>query len=167
MVVPTSWAVTVDGNGGELTYTPRDTTAVPSPMMDWLDSWDYQNPAYWVWNDPNHHEYGGHYDLANYVANKTRHDFGTANDNGINGDEKDIPASLASLMGLREDIQILEMTKWADMDPAGDNRKALEEVFLTHISTVRDNIGGTSATGVPVTDVEKDALITLSLSPEF
>ncbi|MBU0608332.1 MAG: hypothetical protein KKI08_10640, partial [Armatimonadetes bacterium] len=35
MVVPTSWVVGVKNATGSLTYTPRDTTAVPA-MMGWL-----------------------------------------------------------------------------------------------------------------------------------
>jgi len=94
MVVPVTWVANTYGNN--LTYT-RDTITVPTGMT-WLDADD-----------------DGDIGDANY---QKRHDWDSTNNNGVAGDEKGIPAGMAALFGLREDIELVMAREWAGMAAA-------------------------------------------------
>lgn len=148
MVVAVTWTANVVAAGGSLTYT-RDTLAVPS-MMNWLDS------------DDN----GGN------GVNNTRHDWDSTNNNGVASDEKGMPDSLAALFGLREDIQIVEFSKYAAFgaiigQPTMAQMKTIMNNFKTRLEARASAISGTINGSTAITAAQKKALATTSLSPDF
>ena len=150
MVIPTNWVCNIKKAGGELAYT-RDDLAVPA-MMNWLDS-----------DDGN----GGH------PNNHLRHDYGFVDDNHYEADdEQKLPASVAAFLGLREDLEIIEMTKWQEFDDLGGEpkmvqQKTIMENFAARIEKRIKAIGGTTDDATPISTAEKRALVTLFLSPEI
>jgi len=149
MVIPSNWVCKVKKAGGVLTYT-RDDLTVPA-MMNWLDSDD--NPG----ND----------------INNTRHDFGVADDNDVLGDERNMPESMASFFGLREDLQIIEFQKWTEFGELGEGPPTMAEMkqimgnFKTKLKGRIDVIGGTTDGITEISPAEKRALVATALSPEF
>ena len=149
MVIPSNWVCKVKKAGGVLTYT-RDDLIVPA-MMNWLDSDD--NPG----ND----------------INNTRHDFGTVNVNGVADDERNMPESMASFFGLREDLQIIEFQKWTEFGELGEGPPTMAEMkqimgnFKTKLKGRIDVIGGTTDGITEISPAEKRALVATALSPEF
>jgi len=150
MVASTSWAASIVSAGGGLTYT-RDNLAVPA-MMTWLDS--DNNPA--------------------NGFNNTRHDFGSSNDNGISGDEQNMPASMASLFSLREDVEIVEFTKYSGFDTADNDGevsmseyKSIQATFATRLEGRASALGGTTDGSTAISAAQKNALVTLQTSPDF
>lgn len=150
MVASTEWISSIVSAGGSLTYT-RDTLAVPA-LMAWLDSDD--NPGNGI--------------------NSTRHDFGAANANGVAGDEYGLPTAMASLLGLREDIEIIEFTKYADFNTAnGDGEVTMTEhktivtAFASRLSARASDLGGTTNGATAISSAQKSALSTLQTSPDF
>jgi hypothetical protein len=150
MVASTSWVASIVAAGGTLTYT-RDNLAVPS-MMEWLDSDD----------DPNN------------GFNMTRHDFGSSDDNGVPGDEYNMPTSMASLFGLREDVEIIEFTKYSGFDVADDDGevsmdeyKTIQAAFAARLEARANALGGTIDGSTPISAAQKNALVTLQTSPDF
>ena len=147
MVIPSNWVCEVENAGGVLTYT-RDNLAVPA-MMNWLDSDD------------------------NNGINNTRHDFGVADDNDVLGDEKNMPESMASFFGLREDLQIIEFQKWTEFGELGEGPPTMAEMkvimgnFKTKLKGRIDVIGGTTDGITEISPAEKRALVATALSPEF
>ncbi|MBI1922261.1 MAG: hypothetical protein HYS23_14395 [Geobacter sp.] len=148
MAVQTSFAASLQSGGGSMSYT-RDTLAVPS-MMSWLDSDD---------------------DSSNGV-NSTRHDFGINNDNSASGDERNMPTTMASLFGLKEDVSIIEFAKFAAFSGLGSSpsMSAMEGVmdtFVTRLIARQSALGGTSNGTTALTAAQKRALVITSLSPDF
>lgn len=94
MVVPVSWVST--NYATTFTYA-RDTLGVPVAMV-WLDADD-----------------DGDTTDASY---QKRHDFDATNSNTVAGDEKGMPAGLAALFGMREDMEIINARKWAGLSAA-------------------------------------------------
>ena len=150
MVVSTEWVSSIKTAGGSLTYT-RDNLAIPA-LMTWLDSDD----------DPNN------------GINNTRHDFGSSDDNGVAGDEQNMPTSMASLFGLREDVGIIEFTKYTAYDSADNDgevtmaeHKTIQSEFATRLEGRANALGGTVDGSTPITSAQKNALVTLQTSPDF
>lgn len=148
MAVQTTFAASLQSGGGSMSYT-RDTLAVPS-MMSWLDSDDNSGNG----------------------INSTRHDFGTADDNGVSGDERSMPTTLASLFGLKEDVSIIEFTKFSAFSGLGSSpsMSAMETVmdtFNTRLDGRQAVIGGTTNGSTALTSAQKRALVITSLSPDF
>lgn len=148
MVAAVTWTANAVAAGGSLTYT-RDTLAVPA-LLNWLDS------------DDN----GGN------GVNNTRHDWDATNNNGVASDEKSMPASLAALFGLREDIQIVEFTKFSDFQNIGGQptmvqMKTIMNSLKTRLEARASDISGTTDGSTAITAAQKKALVTTSLSPDF
>lgn len=161
MVASTEWVSSIVSAGGSLTYT-RDTLAVPA-MLAWLDSDD--NPGNGI--------------------NSTRHDFGdfdvlgVVDDDADEGnlvanDEKMLPTAMASLLGLREDIEIIEFTKYAAYNTAnGDGEvtmaehKAIVTAFASRLSARASDLGGTTNGVTAISSAQKSALSTMQTSPDF
>ncbi|MEK6528227.1 MAG: hypothetical protein AABZ36_05015, partial [Nitrospirota bacterium] len=161
MVASTEWVSSIVSAGGSLTYT-RDTLAVPA-LMAWLDSDD--NPGNGI--------------------NSTRHDFGdfdvlgVADDdadegNGVANDEKTLPTAMASLLGLREDIEIIEFAKYTAFNTAnGDGEvtmaehKAIVTTFATRLEGRASALGGTTNGVTAISSAQKSALSTMQTSPDF
>ncbi|MDP3296932.1 MAG: hypothetical protein Q8N09_04975 [Thermodesulfovibrionia bacterium] len=162
MAVPTTWTSNIVAAGGSLTYT-RDTLAVPA-MLSWLNSEDWE---------------------VDVTPNLKRHDFGDvgaggpgndlgneAGANTVAGDDMAIPASLAALNGLREDIQIIEFTKYSDFQAGGGNptmtqMKTIMNNFNTRLAERESALSGTTDGATSISTTQKKALITTSLSPDF
>lgn len=160
MVVPTTWTSNIATAGGSLTYT-RDTLAVPTSILTWLDS-----------NDSG-------------PVNNTRHDWGDvgpagpnndlgneAGANNVAGDDKAIPASLASLFGLREDTMIIEFSKFKAFQDIGGaptmaEMKSIMSTLATRLAGRESVIGGTTNGTTAISTAQKKALVTTSLSPDF
>ncbi|MEW6674556.1 MAG: hypothetical protein AB1348_00800 [Nitrospirota bacterium] len=163
MAVPMTWISNIVAAGGSLTYT-RDNLPVPA-MLDWLDSNDNPTDADGI--------------------NNTRHDWGDvgpagpnndagneAGANNVAGDDEAIPASLAALFGLREDIMIIEFTKYSDFNaiggqPTADQMKTIMNNFTTRLVGRETAIGGTTDGTTAISTAQKKALITTALSPDF
>lgn len=148
MAVQTTFAASLQSGGGSMSYT-RDTLAVPS-MMSWLDSDDNSGNG----------------------INSTRHDFGTANDNSVSSDEKNMPTTLASLFGLKEDVTIIEFSKFSAFSGLGSSpsMSAMETVmdtFNTRLNARQTVIGGTVNGSTALTAAQKRSLVITSLSPDF
>jgi hypothetical protein len=161
MVASTSWVAGVVAAGGSLTYT-RDNLAVPAMMM-WLDSDD--NPATGPDTDG---------DPGNGLFNNERHDFGSIDANSDPADQKNMPASMTSLFGLREDVEIIEFTKYSAFDTADndgevsmDEYKAIQAAFATRLEGRAGALGGTTNGSTPISATQKNALVTLQTSPDF
>ncbi len=147
MVIPTDWISTIVGNGGALSYT-RDSTAIPATMV-WIGT--CSNSSYFSKTDC---------EGASATWTTGRTDFvgqGT-------------PASYATLLGLQEDVMILEFSRWDDQGAAGSDMSAhatLEKNFAASMSALAGNVTGTTDDSTAITSASKTALVTLIQSPQF
>ncbi len=147
MVIPTDWISSIVAAGGELTYT-RDTTSIPNSIT-WLGTCSDQN-----YTDKNNCEGNG----GTWTTSRT--DFV--------GDGT--PTSYASLLGLQEDVMILEFTRFEAQQSAGNDMSAhqqLEKNFADSVSALANNLGGTTDGSTPISSTIKSALVTLMQSPQF
>lgn len=160
MVVPTTWTANIVTAGGSLTYT-RDTLPVPTNML-WLDSEDNGAPF-----NMKRHDWG---DVGPAGPNNDAGNEAGAND--VAGDDKAIPASLASLFGLREDAQIIEFSKFKGFqdiggEPTMAQMKSIMNTLATRLAGMESAIGGTTNGVTAISTAQKKALVTTSLSPDF
>lgn len=70
------------------------------------------------------------------------------------------PTSIQSLFGLREDIQIIEMTRWSEHEGENISNSQVEENFMNNIQNLVASIGN-------ITTAQKKGLINLMLHPEL
>ena len=101
------------------------------------------------------------------------------NDTGARTDftNQGIPASFAALMGLEEDIRIIENTRytsWDDMQQqqlTPEEQMALEKAanlaFKQHLDQTVDKIGGTTDGTEDISDSQKEAMIKLLQQPSL
>ncbi|WJW76727.1 hypothetical protein QVG61_06480 [Thiohalobacter sp. IOR34] len=93
-------------------------------------------------------------------SDMTRHDF-TAS----------MPAEFAALMGLMEDVQIVEMSRYAIWDsgatPTATQRQQARLDFLSRLSTLASLISGTTDGSTAISSSEKQALIKLMMQPSL
>lgn len=83
--------------------------------------------------------------------------------------------SWAGLEGLREDIEIIEFSRFANFSEFDPNDQAQmmldmrdsEITFYGRLDALKDNIAGTTDGSTSIPDAQKEALITLFLSPQF
>lgn len=118
----------------------RDTLAVPDNMKQWLDSDD----------DPNNGSDGQRHDF-------TDPSFG-------------MPADFAALMGLMEDVQIVEHTLYATWDngqPTPAQEQAAHKAYLQNLADLVSNIGGTTDGSTLLSTAEKESLVKLMQEPEL
>lgn len=161
MAVPMTWASNVVGAGGSLAYT-RDTLAVPA-MMNWLDSDD----------NPGNGQNAKRHDWGDVGPAGPQNDAGNeAGANDVAGDDKSMPATLAALFGLREDVQIIEFTKFAAFNAIGGQptmaqQKTIMNSFITRLIAREAVIGGTTDGAAAISAAQKKALVITSLSPDF
>ena len=82
------------------------------------------------------------------------------------------PASFAALMGIREDVEIIQMTKFGMYDE-GDSRpdqaveKAGKEAFVTRLVATMARITGTTDGTTEISEAQKKALIALMVEPNL
>jgi hypothetical protein len=128
-------------------YGPRDNTAIPQMMEQWMGSCD--NPSYW--------DYGSC--TANGGTWTTgRHVYDTQS------------AVFDAYLALQEDLNILQMKKneiWNDGNqPTGTERAANEAEYMAGVQAAAGRISGAKG-GTEITAAEKDAIVKLLLSPEY
>ncbi|WP_297527164.1 hypothetical protein [Thiohalobacter sp.] len=96
--------------------------------------------------------------------------------NGIDGQRHDftsmgMPAEFAALMGLMEDVQILENTRYAIWDnnnqPTAQQRQQARLNFVNGLATLAGNISGTTDGSTAISAAERDALIKLMMQPSL
>lgn len=150
MVASASWVAGIVSAGGSLTSYTRASLAVPTSIMTWLDSDDNSGNG----------------------INNTRHDFGSSDDNGVVGDEQSLPTSLALLLGLREDVEIIEFTKYAAFEaisgePSMSQFKSIQATFATRLEGRESALGGTTDGSTVISAAQKRDLVTLQTSPDF
>lgn len=147
MVIPTDWISSTLSAGGDVAYT-RDTTAIPA-QMTWLGTCN--DPGFW---DKTSCETNG----FTWTAGRT--DFVSDG----------VPAAYAAVLGLQEDVMILEFARWEDQASAGDDMSAhttLEKQFANAVAGLASNVSGTTDGSTSITTAQKEALVTLMQSPQF
>ena len=96
--------------------------------------------------------------------------------NGIDGQRHDflsqgIPADFAALMGLMEDVQIVENARYVIWDggaqPTPAQRQQARLDFLNRLVTLAANITGTTDGSTMISAAEKEALIRLMMQPSL
>lgn len=158
MVVLTSWVVTNKGAGGSLTYT-RDTTAIPSAMI-WAGSCSVAN-----YYDSNSCTGAG----GTWTAGRTC--FGNSAATGETGTCQNFPSDFAKLRSIEQDVNILQMTRYAAMQAAGGpgaGGKTAEKAFTDNLyTTITGLIGGTTDGTTAISAVQKKAIVTLMSPPQM
>lgn len=156
MVVLTDWVTTNKTAGGSLTYT-RDTTAVPGAMV-WAGSCSVAN----------------FYDQASCVAatgvwTPGRTCFGTVAAAGEVGFCQNLTVDYASLRSIEQDVNILQMTRFAAMTGSpGSGDQAVEQAFTDKLyTTITGLIGGTTNGTTAISAVQKKAIVTLMSPPQM
>ena len=158
MVVLTDWVTTNKTAGGSLTYT-RDTTAVPGAMV-WAGSCSVAN----------------FYDQASCAAatgvwTPGRTCFGTVAAAGEAGFCQNLPVDYASLRGIEQDVNILQMTRWAAFQASGGDMgqdQTAEQAFTDKLyTTITGLIGGTTNGTTAISAVQKNAIVTLMSPPQM
>lgn len=158
MVVLTDWVTTNKAAGGSLTYT-RDNTAIPVAMV-WAGNCSVAN----------------FYDQASCQGNAGvwtpgRTCFGAVAAAGEAGFCQNLPADYASLRSIEQDINILQMTRWAAMQAAGGpgaGEQAAEQGFTDKLyTTITGLIGGTTDGVAAISAVQKKAIVTLMSPPQM
>ncbi len=152
MVILVDWVSSIVSNGGSLTYT-RDNTAIPSNIT-WIG--DCSPSQYNNYTDKSSCENAG----GTWTVGRTN--FGAGGQN--------IPESYASIFGIQEDIMILEFTRWAKEESAGEDMGAhetLQKEFSESVANLADNMGGTTDGSTAVSSKQKSAILTLLQSPQF
>lgn len=143
--------------GGGMTYT-RTTLAIPSNVT-WMGTCTGGAG-------------GPYYDQTSCTTaggawTPGRTNFGAG---GLN-----MPASFAALMGMQEDIQIAEFTRYAIYDPTGayggnpsqSVQQTTKQTFISNLSQVAANIGGTTDGTTAFTTAQKNALVQAQQQPSL
>lgn len=96
--------------------------------------------------------------------------------NGVDGQRHDftsggMPADFAALMGLMEDVQIVESSRHAIWDggsePTPDQRQQARLDFLANLATLAGNISGTTDGTTAINADERKSLIKLMMHPSL
>lgn len=147
MVIPTDWVSSVLIAGGSLSYT-RDTTSIPANMT-WLGS--CSNNIY--------------YDKTTCQANG-----GTWTAARTNFVGQGLPSAYAAILGLQQDVMVIEATRWQSEGSAGSDmalQQALEKTFSDKMTALAGNLSGTTNGSTAIISTKKAALVTLMQSPQF
>lgn len=95
--------------------------------------------------------------------------------NGVDGQRHDftalgLPPDFAALMGLMEDVQIVEHTRFALWDSGQPTQAQMEQArldYITNLATLAGNISGTTDGATAISADEKDALIKTLQEPSL
>ncbi len=98
--------------------------------------------------------------------------------NGIDGQRHDfttmgMPAEFAALMGVMEDVQILENARYAILDggggsePTAQQRQQARLDFIDGLATVAGNISGTTDGSTSIGAAERKSLVRLMMEPSL
>ena len=162
MVVSARWLTTILGDGGSFDYT-RDTTPLPAMAQQFMGVCSNTN----FWDQRSCQS-----NLATWTPQ--RRDYNTM----FGGSPNAAELSWADLEAIREDINIIEMTRWSAMgslDPSDEAAmmEAMETAEAAFYNKVYDsgglvdNITGTTNGTTAISLVLKKALLTVFLQPEF
>ncbi len=152
MAVVTNWVAGIISAGGGLTYT-RDTLPIPG-VVEWLGTCSDSQ----YWNKQDCEGNGGTWTTG-------RTDYAS----------QGMPASFAALMGLREDVEIVQMTRYYIYDPNNpntggqptrDQEKQAKVDFAGNLNNLLGNIGGTTDGTASITNAQKKSLLKLMLPPD-
>jgi len=153
-VVVTNWLASILSAGGNLTYTRLDDANYPIPgSMTWLG----------VCSDP---QYG---DPQSCVSNG-----GTWTPQRTDYTQWNTPPALATLMGIKEDVDIAEMTRGYLYDsnnpdtngqPTKEQERQAKLTLINTLDTIINNIGGTVDGNTSISLAQKKALVRLMLPP--
>ncbi len=146
--VMVSWMANIISTGGSLTYT-RDTLSIPSFCM-WMGS--CSNPSYY--DQVSCQSTGGTWTAG-------RHDYtGMTPSNSFN-----------AYLGLAEDINIIEMNRYAIYqgggNPSRDDEKAAKLLFATRMDDAAGRISGTVDGSTLISSDQKRAIVKLLMQPSM
>ncbi|MBW2109031.1 MAG: hypothetical protein JRI36_10255 [Deltaproteobacteria bacterium] len=151
--VMVNWVASIVDAGGGLTYT-RDTLALPNGVQSWIGT--CSDNQYF---DQNSCEGNG----GTWTAGRS--------------DYSSEPDSFAALMGLEEDIRIIEFTRFAVYDNLDPNSQTQEQMkaaekagrlaFQQHLEAARDRIDGTVDGVTDITTSQKEAIIKVMQQPSL
>ncbi len=151
--VMVNWVASIIEAGGGLTYT-RDTLALPAGVGSFIGT----------------------------CSDNQYFDQTSCEDNGgtwtpERGDFSGEDASFAALMGLEEDIRIIEFTRYAVYDNLDPNTQSQEEMkaaekagrllFQQRLEATKDRIDGTVDGVTDVSDAQKEAIIKVMQQPSL
>jgi hypothetical protein len=156
--VMVNWVASIIGAGGGLTYT-RDDLALPADVESWMGSCaDKDNPG-----DECFDQQCCTDDNGTWTAER--------------GDYSGEDASFAALMGLEEDIRIIEFTRYAvydNLDPGTQTEeemkaaeKAARLAFQQRLEATKGRIDGTVDGVTDVSDAQKEAIIKVMQQPSL
>ena len=144
-VVLTDFLSSTRSAGGDVSYT-RDDTAVPSSIT-WLGRCvGYSTP-----DEPSNQQL-------------CESNSGTWTEG--RGSFSDIPTPWRALFAIQEDLMILDFAYFTNLNGANTGVN-VEKEYSNAINGLSANISGTSNGTTTLTDVVKDAIVTLMRSPEF
>lgn len=145
-VVMVNWMATVIAAGGSFEYT-RDTLAIPSMMQSWMGSCSDNN----------------FYEQMSCEANSgtwtsERRTYSTPS------------SAFNAYLGLQEDIQIIEFSRYAIYQGGQPNREQEKQAKLTfqqRMEAAAGRISGTTNGTIPISDAQKQAVIRLLMQPSM
>jgi hypothetical protein len=132
--------------GGSFSYT-QDTTPVPSSML-WMGS--CSDPAY--------------FDQGSCLSH------GNTWTQGRRTYPENMPAPFAAYMGLQDDLQIIEMTRYSIYDggqPTRDQEKQAKLDFNARLALLAGNITGKTTPTTFITWDQKTAIVKLLMQPSM
>jgi hypothetical protein len=157
-VVVTNWVASILSAGGDLTYTRLDDVNYPIPgNITWLEGCS---------GIPNAQQYG---DQQSCESNG-----GTWASQRTDFSQWNVPPSFAALMGIKEDVDIAEMTRGylyyssnpeTNGQPTKEQERQAKLELIDTLNTIIGNIGGTINGDTPISLAQKKALVRLMLPP--
>ena len=95
---------------------------------------------------------------------------GWLNGDGSRGNFGGMPASFASLMGVQEDLQIAENTRWSIFgggQPTREQEKAAKLAYNNNVDLIITNLSGTTNGSTSISLEQKEALVKMMEHPEL
>lgn len=145
--VMVTWLADILIAGGSFTYT-RDTTPVPSTMT-WMGEC----------SDPIYFDQGSCQSNGKIWIAQTRRTYPDG-----------MPEVFQYYMGLQDDLQIVEMTRYSiyqSGQPTRDQEKAAKLAFNTNLSTLAGKISGKTNPTTDITTDQKKAIVKLLMQPSM
>jgi len=96
--------------------------------------------------------------------------------NGVDGNRHDfttmgLPPAFAAVMGLMEDVQIVENTRYAIWDggaqPTAQQRQQARLDFISRLDAIAGNVGGTTDGSTAISSAQAKALVKLMMQPSL
>lgn len=145
-VVMVNWIASIITAGGGLTYT-RDTLALPSTMATWMGT--CSDPQYWM-------QQACEGNGGTWTPGRRTHNTPSS--------------SFNAYLGLMEDIQIIEFTRYSiyqSGQPTREQEKEARLLFQQRMEASADRIGGTTNGTTAISTDQKKAVIKLLMQPSM